>query len=333
MQEENPRNLPETNSLTKKQTVLEFIWGQYRQWDQTAVVNQKKLKNYRTLMVFLIIATAFFGILSGQYGGNQRQYEMIVNLFQWITIICASLSAFIGSRILTENLEKSQIKARAAAEAIKSEAYKYLLNVGNYNMEPESKIFDRIRDISLNLSEITPINLTKESELKGIPNFDFNLERYISERIKGQIYRYYQPKADSYNKKVKFLNFLTNGLAIAGAIVSSISAINNYKSWSVWIAFFTTASAALTSYLTSNRFSFLASSYTHTANSLRMELARWNTVNQDDPKEMSHFVLRCEAELSRENQAWVLEHSKKESDKNPSAPQFTQKPDKEEAVG
>src|SRR5215213_7163039 len=115
---------------------LEFIWGQYRIWSATSGAYQRKLSSWRRRVLYFGIAGAFIGTLSGLVG----LLDATPGTKKWLTVLLAfgsatllALATYFTTKILTPANEGAWLRARAAAESFKREAYLLLAQAPPYD--------------------------------------------------------------------------------------------------------------------------------------------------------------------------------------------------------
>jgi len=311
-------NTSNTQSDAPNDAGLRLLWSNFNTWDKTANKRNAVLRRWRKLVLIFIIAGAFCGVLSSNLASLEQQYfTYAAQGLAFLSTLFIALASYAGSEILTDKLVKAQINSRAAAESFKSEAYRYIFKAPPYDQNPEQKVFERAHALQKVTRDITYETLDKEDELKGIPDEDMTIYQYIQMRIEDQIYKYFTPKIKTLQKKHKRGKNFTLGFGFAGVILGAISStgLGFTQHTASWIAFITSASAAVTSFMATNRYYYLISSYQTTSNRLKTLLTQWQQTGEKTPQATSHFVADVENELMRENQSWVEELSKKLDEK------------------
>lgn len=312
------------NQKTKLNTTpaLELIWGQFKMWDITASQNMTSIRTWRQRVLYLTISGAFFGVLSGivsaylpedfvKIASNANLVKIISTVLAVISTICISLGTYAGGQVLSEEKEKAAIKSRALAEAYKSEAFQYIFKAGQYKKDQDNNAFAAVQKLITEFSGLEALSIKKEDELTEIPEMDYNIDTYIKTRVEDQIYGYYNKKVSQYQAQIKKYNKIIFTLGFLGVIFGSFGAAGYAKYTSVWIAFIASATAALGSFVASNRFQQTIITFQASSNRLKTILSRWKNHPTKDQDAIAEFVEDIEEELMRENKAWVAESSKK----------------------
>lgn len=303
---------------------LRYIWARFKTWDETANKRNRVLKRWRKLVLIFIVSGAFCGVLSSNLASTSTDALVYASqVLAFASTVLIALASYAGSEILTDELEKSQIKSRAAAESFKSESFLYMFRVPPYDNYREQVVFDRINELEKVTEGLIHIPIKEKKEVEGLPAGEMTIDKYIQERIKDQIYGYFNKKIEGLEKKHRRGKNFTLFFGFIGVILGALSAtgMGFAKHTSAWIAFVTSASAAVSSFMATNRYQYLISTYQATSNRLQMLLARWEETANKSEDEARRFVLSVESELQRENQAWVNELSKKQAEEKDLAAQ------------
>lgn len=291
---------------------FEFIWRQYRIWSATSQKLKKELTTSR-ILVFTLTILGSFGAILGQYATDEA--GIIHKIFVWASAGAVGASGYIGSKLLTNETEKKWLQSRAAAEYCKSNAFLYQLKVEPYNSnEHDNILFNNVQHLIKSLSSIPQATLSAEEELKGIPSPEFSFDNYIHDRILKQAKGYYLAKAAQYRKLLKSASNVAMAMGSLGFLLGSMGSTGIDNHIGVWIAFISTVSASLTSFIAANQYQYLSISFQATGNQL---LALWFTGSRIDKcniEAQNKLISSCEAILASENEAWMTELSKKNKD-------------------
>lgn len=291
---------------------LHFIWSQYRSWADTAVRLKNEISLWRLAVLVLTIVGALAAILSQEFS------EPYGKLAGWISAAAVGIAGYAGSKMLSGDKEKKWIQARAAAQQCKSHAYRYLLKVSPYgNPEDDVLIFKIAEDLIRSLSSIPQLLPKKELELKGVPPEDYSFDDYLRDRIKTQAYDYYSPKAAECAKKLRYATWTGVALSVTGFILGSLGASGQYAHLSVWVAFISTATASITSFVAASRYQYLSMSYKVMANQLMVLWSKGSRIEKHDLEKQRQFISNCEEILAAEGEGWVTEMTRREQPETP----------------
>jgi hypothetical protein len=296
---------------SKTDPSLEFIWGQFNMWSVTSREIKSTLTKWRWRVFIFVVLGALLGIVSSEfaYGNWGKSFDniLIAEIIGAFSGVFIALAAYAGSEILTEELEKTWLRARSAAEAYKSEAYMYLLKAPPYSEATAVKrVFQRSEKLMRAMADVPATSITREEAIKRLPPTSFTIDQYVEKRVKEQAYDYYLPKSREYQKILKRAKNISYILGFSGVILGTMAA-TGILGVSVWIAFISAASASIATYISSNQYQYLSVTFQATANRLLLMSTRWHSVRNADIKEQRAFVKECEAVISLENSAWVAE--------------------------
>jgi hypothetical protein len=126
------------------------------------------------------------------------------------------------------------------------------------------------------------IAATFANPIAPMPPHQFARDRYITERIDGQL-KYFRDHA------------------IVAALLGAASTIIGRQAYGAWVAVITTIIGAVASHALVQRYEQLASSYRATADRLQGIVARYRASNGT----LDELVQQAEAALFEQNQGWI----------------------------
>jgi SMODS and SLOG-associating 2TM effector domain 3 len=113
--------------------MLRQAWNAYRGWAKLARDLQSETQRWNLAAIILVIAAAVFGAMASVAPDAWSG---------WVAgaaAIASSVGAYLGRQIVGSGNEAGWIQARAAAEGIKSECYRYAARAGAYALpDPDS---------------------------------------------------------------------------------------------------------------------------------------------------------------------------------------------------
>lgn len=313
---------------------LEFIWGQYRIWSATSRAYQQQLSSWRRLVLYFGIAGALAGTFSSQMGVAGLPTEAT----KWATVLLAFVSAallalatYFTTKILTPANEEAWLRARAAAESFKREAYLLLAQAPPYDGPVSDASLKQIkRIISEYVRDLDEEPITPDEKKKGMPKALLSADDYIRDRVREQIdwYRRRAAEHKTYAGRIKRLSLVLGAAAVVlGLLGAPFSALFKPEATTQWvgvpaalIAVITTVTASLASHLYAGRYQYLVVSYLATARKLEERVLEWDLSGKSDD-ERKRFVQDCEGIFAAENSGWMAELSKREQPQlQPAAP-------------
>ena len=359
----------ETEKVTKSQqrrSALDYLEDQIDIWNQTAKYKKEVINTWRRRITLYMLAGAALGLLCQQVDqvridlnwlvGTANNTTKIIVLGEFdifgigfelhsvlatLSAISVALATFAGTKVLSNDLEKSQLKARAAAEALKVQAFLYSMHAPPYSGKNAEKVlFKRIEIIMKEVSSITPelstITQAKKSrfakfvsllylgkkapdaENRWIQRFkeDITFEDYVEERVNGQIHGYYRVKAAEFQRIINNANAATLIFGFLGVVIGTIGATTS-PGISMWIGLLSTASASIASYIHAGKYEFLLMSYVSTASQLELLSARFRSMTNPSEYMRQRFVSETETIFAAEHNSWISEIAGTQDDDEP----------------
>jgi hypothetical protein len=226
------------------------------------------------------------------------------------------LVSFLSARLLSSSRASAWVRARAASEALKREGFKFATSAAPYDdpatrddlLNDEREKIER--DFEDLLGEVVPTTARG-----SVPRSQLPPEGYIATRVRGQVEKYYEPKANTYRSAASALRAGEFGLSLVAAVITAAVGVAGKELFGLRFDFvaitavLTTIAGAILAHIEASRYDYLVMSYRATARRLRNELARGAAVAAATPAGWSTFVNRCEAIISEENNGWVAKWS------------------------
>jgi len=300
-----------------RNSALKYIWGQYRTWDLTAQSLKNGVSRWRNIVFALSIGGAIFGTLAKQVDSWK-----IATWPAWVppTLgvlggVALGLAGYFTKELLSPGPEAKTVRARAAAEAFKSNAYLMATGAPPYAAATTAdELLAKSREIRAGVEDIAPLAITTAQEAEGIPPAPMSVDDYVRDRVVQQIDEFYLAKVRTNAKKLAMgrrLSLILGALAVVLGIWSAKSA-----SVAGWVAVIGAITAAIAARQYAERYQFLSVSYQATADRLKWLKTKWELDgNAQGGVDAQHaFVRACEDAISTENTAWMAEWTKKRGD-------------------
>jgi SMODS and SLOG-associating 2TM effector domain 1/Protein of unknown function (DUF4231) len=233
----------------------------------------------------------------------------------WLAATSAVLFAvvsFVTARRLGADQAMAWVRARAAAEALKREAYTYAAQAAPYDDEATRGALLRkaVQQIETGVDDLMGEQV--QAPAGNTPVENLSPAAYLDQRVRQQIDRFFEPKAATYQKTARNLRRIEFALALVTACITALLASRNKNliaglnfDFVALTAVLTTVSGAIVSHIEASRYDFIVASYRAAARRLR---DAWLNVPGDavaPSPAWSAFVSECEAILSNENSSWV----------------------------
>ena len=298
---------PDPQQEAKRCAALEYIWGQYRIWAETAEKHQKSLSVWRRCVLLLGVAAAVLGAVSDPralpWPAGWPTWGVPRAWFGVAGGILLGVTAFLTRELLGPEREGRWLRARAAAEAFKREGYLLAAAAPPYDGPLTRALLEGGRGILAGVGDLQEEPVPEEKRLKGMPPCPLSADGYVEQRLDDQV-KFYRRRAGEHGVVVGRVRALTVVLGVAAFVLGAMGG----GAAGVWVIVVTTVTASLASYLYANRLQYLIGSYTAAARNLDALRVGWQTFGaESDEAERDRFILACEAVLSAENQSWIAE--------------------------
>jgi hypothetical protein len=289
--------------------MLDFAWDQYRGW---ALVARQLQKSSRVTSV-AALALGVIAALCGAAAAVVPADGTDLGLRTWLSFaaaLAAGLAAIPVLRTTQTERETQQIRARATAEAIKSECFRYAAGAKPYSgavgrAQADRELRQRIEELNQQAAEDEAV--WQEAPSSGAPDqrkppLPMTMEWYNEKRLRDQI-RWYQMRQADHQRAIGWLRGI--GIACAGASVSLgvAGGITRGVVLTPWIGFMTTLSASVAAFGLLDRRKFLGATYSTRQSRLRAIEA----LARDEQMPLPELVQQTEELLQAEHAAWVRE--------------------------
>jgi hypothetical protein len=289
---------------------LDTIADRQAGWSVTANKLKARIDQARWA-VFIFSATgALLAALASQLGAPAAAGA---DPRTWLAILGAislATATFFTQRLLGQQHVTAWVRARAIAEALKREAYRFAANTAPYDQADAEVRLDaerkKIEDDGDDLVEQLVTNPGQGS----VPRQKLTPQQYVERRVNGQI-DFYRKRAVSYRRVATWLRGTEFVLALAATLITAIASVTGKSTYIFGIQFdvaaltavLTTVAGAVLAHVEASRFDFLVTAYLATARRLEDRKAE---VQQP----ASSFVNDCESIISTENNSWIAKWSK-----------------------
>jgi hypothetical protein len=291
--------------------MIEQAWDEYRGWAKRAGSLQASSDRWNFWALIALILTAFLGAAAtfvGTFGKDWPASVEIVRALACAAAVASALSLYVGRQALAVGAESGWLRARATAEALKSECFRFAAGVGDYAPDKASvadvvnAFIERRKAIA---ARAAGDSLTPEDDPVGPAGDDRRPPRpmadqwYLSKRIDGQIeyYREGQEKNERAYARLQLWSF------IAGALIAAVAAGAAVygTQFAVWTSMLTTIGASVGAYGLAERQKYLAASYA----AMKANLERMKERFEVGGVTLQVLVASAEDLMESEHAAWI----------------------------
>src|SRR5687768_13759967 len=118
-------------------SILESVADRQAVWAETANALKSATDWARRCTFFASITGALLAALATQFFNNE-QFSGVHQLLAVLSAISLAVGTFVTARWLSRDMIDRHLRARAASEALKREAFLYATSAGQYN-NPETR--------------------------------------------------------------------------------------------------------------------------------------------------------------------------------------------------
>jgi hypothetical protein len=278
--------------------MLRQIWNAHRGWAKLARDMQTGTQRWNVATLGCVIAAAVFGAVASVAPDWWSAWAA------GAATLASAIGAFLGRQIVGAGDEAGWIQARAAAEGIKSECYRYAARCGPYAVADADAAkalaarTDAIARQAIDKGLVRANDPVPTSGDKREPPVPLTADWYKQRRIQDQIE--YCEQAGRKNQKVADeLWWIAFGAGLAAVVFGALGAWA--QRFAPWIGAMTTIAASIAAYGLIDRRKYLIGSYVATQSSLEQILG----LDKEDPMSLADLVTTTENLLEGEHKAWL----------------------------
>ncbi len=281
--------------------MFHLLWERHRAWADTAAHLKHTNAGWRRSVLVLTIggtALATIGPFAG--AGIERVLPML-------GAGALALATYFGRELLDSRHEEKWTRARAAAEAFKSEAHRYLVQAPPYDgADRMSRLKARMAELSSLTKDQAPDDITPDHARKGMPTTWWTVDDYVTRRLQEQI-DWYATKAHDYTKALKKGRALSLSLGAVAVLLSAVTgaAAQGATIYAAVLGVVTTAGGSIGAYYQAGHYEAIALKYRETADALRSLKAEFKSAPTAHGQ--GDLVTSAEALMQAEHAAWLTE--------------------------
>jgi SMODS and SLOG-associating 2TM effector domain 1/SMODS and SLOG-associating 2TM effector domain 3 len=283
--------------------MLRIAWIRYRGWARRARDLQAGAERWNLLALVLVVVAAVCGAATLLTPAAPSPWNVLGTWLASAAAVASAAGGYLGREILDSSKEAGWIQARATAEGIKSESYRYAAKAGAYAVaEPEAaKAFhDRVAALE---KQATDKSLVRGDDPvpaagdKREPTAGMTKDWYKTIRIDGQIDYYRKGRAD--NERMS--DHLWRAAFVSGLAAVVLGALGAWaRVFAPCIGAMTTIAASIAAYGLIDRRKYLVASYA----AMQASLERIKALDEASPARLADLVTATEDLLDSEHRAW-----------------------------
>jgi hypothetical protein len=282
-------------------SLLDVAWKDYRGWAEASGALQRASRRQAISVLVITCAAAFFGALASIHWPNDGFILVTTSL---AAAILVGIGTLLGRYILDANAQQQWIQARATAESIQSECYRYAARCGEYASKDAAQRFkDRIDAFS---AAATSKGLFADAQARAAPPrrpapaIDMTADWYRTNRLIEQR-DWYQKRSGEHASTAGRLRNISFALGSVATALGAVSAAHIVNWVAPFVAMMTTVMTSVAAYGALGRQVYLAASYSEMAS----QVDRLVALNREGDLSDEKLVEAGEDLLSSEHRAWA----------------------------
>ncbi len=264
---------------------------------------KRRIERARTASLAVAVSAAVFGALAGVLAGPMPIPSRVL---AGLAAFAAALLPVLRPAWSGRNL-RDWTRARSVSEALKSEVYLWLAQVGDYRDDPHGTTLgertDRVRGDG---ADLLRHRAGIASEQRALPPVH-DIASYFTVRVTGQIDTYYRPRADALQTVLTWFRVAEVALAVLGVALGAVATAVGGSSLAPFIAVVTTITTALAVHVAATRNEYQLIEFLRTAD--RLEQLRSAAHTADSAQQLDALAASAEAVISIENKGWMAKLS------------------------
>jgi hypothetical protein len=282
--------------------VLRYAWGQYRVWAATS----RRLKSKITRASLLVLALTLSGTALGTMAPFLSLAAPLAQLLPWAAAAALGTAAYFTSELLADSARESWVKARALAEALKSECYLYVTHTAPFHTaDAPQRLGQRTDALLQTAGGILAAPVSDADRAKGLPDGPWTIDDYVQKRVREQIDNFYAPAIARHAAAVRRGRIVAIAFGVASVLLSASTggSLPGERAWvAALLGTVTTAAAAIAAWFQSGNHLQNALNYQSVVARLELLLAQRNT-----PGRLAHLVADAEGIFQAEHAAWLMQ--------------------------
>ncbi|HKN26898.1 MAG TPA: DUF4231 domain-containing protein [Roseiarcus sp.] len=305
--------------------MLKMAWNAYRGWAKRARDLQAGAGRWNLAALVCIALAAVCGAATSLTPAAPSPWNVLGTWLASVAAVASAVGAYLGREILGSGKEAGWIQARATAEGVKSECYRYAAKAGPYaGAAPEAAkaLQDRVaalEKLATDKSLVRGDDPVPASGDKREPTAGMTKDWYKINRIDEQIefYRKGRARNEARADRLWWAAFLAGLAAVAFGALGAWAQV-----FAPWVGAMTTIAASIAAFGLIDRRKFLISSYS----AMQASLERIKALDEARQASLADLVTTTEDLLDSEHKAWqpqmlAMQHQPPAQPEQPQQPQ------------
>ncbi len=274
----------------------------YRQCAATSAYHKSQLELLTRISLWLGILGATIGTVA--YYVAPSPTLVLSKVLGVSAAVVVALAGLAATQATSGGRDKTRIRCRAPAEALKSAVYLHSASVPPFDGHDRAVVLGEL--VEKTLKDLAGMGL-RPGKMDKEPPGALAVADYIAQRVDDQI-KYYSRSAERLQSKADYWQYCL----MAGAGLSvAIGAVSAAFSLAPWVALLATLTTSVTAYVKNQRYESMEGLYQATATRLQLLKDQWldSGKGDTDKADRDSFVRRCEETMALENGAWVAQWS------------------------
>jgi len=285
-------------------TVADEVWARQSEWSQAANRMKASIDRARTTILILTVGGA---VLATAAAAVASSAPWAGSMLAMASAVSVGLVAVLRPRTTGPVLHR-WTRARAVAEALKSEVYLYLARSGGFaGSDRHTRLAGTTDEVLRDAADLLPQTVGITAVRRELPAVTDAIS-YFPVRVDSQLNGFYRLRAHAIQQRLTLFRRLEVLLSLAGVVLAAFAAAYPQAGVGPWVAVVTTATAAVATHVAAGRYDYQLVEYLRTADELSRILRDATHATSTDV--LDELVQRAERIISIQNQGWMAKLSR-----------------------
>lgn len=279
---------------------LDAVWQQQGVWSRAADAARRRIVRGRRLVAGLTVVAAVAGTAAAQLDAAHPPVSRA------LAIVAAAALGLVPLAARGTAREPVQVwtRLRSVAESLKAEVHRHLAGVSPYRgPDRDTVLLGRVDALLDEAGDLVGHTLDVAPPSRPLPAVS-DLASYVTQRVDGQVERYYRPEALRMAAGARRVRVVTTALTVAGALLSAVvGVLGDGLGLAAWVGVVATVTTAVVGYGAAQQYEQHQIEFARTADQLvRLCRARRDGHGWTDD---DAFVVEAERLIALSNEAWM----------------------------